>query len=325
MFSFVGVSIFVISLMGLDIPIFSENMNWDMESTLNDLSKLIDIGFGFFQMTLYQQQLYHDIYMDILQFFHSTKQWPLHNIPNQSLNFTKWKQDNIFYGYFSYQSIEPYQQVRCFMMPTHIHNDINMMEHDSNPFKNNPKIFQFSESISQNALTILKQILKYIMVEKYNITNIELINDYSNQIIGDNPSKHFGFNYYNSNEINNNITYGVQPHKDSDFISMLAVTNYGLSIQYNGSWFNIPYYNDRLIMNFGSMFEKFTNNMVKAVNHYVPIITYGKRLSFGIFLNADMNGNVYELNKNGLTSLDTILDHTHYAFNEYLSQNKNDL
>eukprot|EP01084_Bolivina_argentea_P088013 158889_1 len=153
----------------LHFPTFSTSTDWESQETFNQLSIAIQkYGFAFFEMTENDQNLYKLAYPDILSFFHSTSNWSTEYLPNQDLNFSIWRQQNIFYGYVNYQTIKPYQQCRCFMIP--VQND-KILNHPSNPWKNNKHIWKFAHSIINHSLKVLYHIIRHILLQQFHFTN----------------------------------------------------------------------------------------------------------------------------------------------------------
>eukprot|EP01084_Bolivina_argentea_P088016 158894_1 len=298
---------------------FSAATDWHSEETLHQLSFTVEkYGFAFFKMTENDKDLYKLAYPAILSFFRSTSNCTSKYLPDQDLNFSIWREQDIFYGYVNYQTIKPYQQCRCFMIPVQ-NNEI--MNHPSNPWKDNENVWKFANSIINHSLKVLYHIIGYILEQKMKFSNICIdIDKYFDELLGKNPSTHIGINYFNSNELNKNIKCGMVEHTDAGFLSMFVLNSRGLQIQYDNQWIDIDYYPNKFIINLGAMLELLTNGIVKAIRHKVKTIENGERLSFGIFLNADIEGNVYRLLQNNtLKPIKTVLQQFQDAFQEYLS------
>merc|ERR1712113_1375347 len=103
-------------------------------------------------------------------------------------------------------------------------------------------------------------------------------------------------------------------HTDSDFISLIAATSGGMQIEYANEWIDIEYRPQHMVINFGTMLELLTNGAVKAVRHRVKMIEEGERLSFGIFVNADLEGFVYRSQNHTLVPVKTVLQHFQDSF-----------
>ncbi|XP_051136333.1 gibberellin 2-beta-dioxygenase 8-like [Andrographis paniculata] len=78
--------------------------------------------------------------------------------------------------------------------------------------------------------------------------------------------------------------FGIMPHTDSDFITVLHQDNVGgLQLVRNGKWFAVKPNPQALIINIGDLFQAWSNGMYKSVEHRVVANPVVERFSAAYF------------------------------------------
>ncbi|GFP79080.1 gibberellin 2-beta-dioxygenase 8 [Phtheirospermum japonicum] len=90
-------------------------------------------------------------------------------------------------------------------------------------------------------------------------------------------------NRYPSCPLYNGI-FGIMPHTDSDFITVLHQDDIGgLQLVKDGKWFAVKPNPDALIINIGDLFQAWSNNIYKSVEHRVVANPLNERFSTAYF------------------------------------------
>nr|ALR74644.1 gibberellin biosynthesis-related protein GA2ox6 [Salvia miltiorrhiza] len=78
--------------------------------------------------------------------------------------------------------------------------------------------------------------------------------------------------------------FGIMPHTDSDFITVLHQDNVGgLQLVKDGSWFSVKPNHQALVINIGDLFQAWSNNVYKSVEHRVVANPQKERFSTAYF------------------------------------------
>ncbi|KAK4421309.1 Gibberellin 2-beta-dioxygenase 8 [Sesamum alatum] len=78
--------------------------------------------------------------------------------------------------------------------------------------------------------------------------------------------------------------FGIMPHTDSDFITVLHQDHIGgLQLVKDGNWFAVKPNHDALIINIGDLFQAWSNNVYKSVEHRVVANPVNERYSAAYF------------------------------------------
>ena len=287
----------------LEIPTFSDETDWDSKDVKTELRRaMCDIGFCNWKMNDSDIQTYKNALPKIESFFDKMigqKVGEHVNIPD--LNEYQSKHVNFGYADRS-QTLKPLQ-VKAFIIPFQ---NPSYMTHKLNPWKNDHDIKNLGNNLISHCEKFFHQSLKYYLNElnnndkSNNKSKINVISD-ALKIMGDNPCKHLRFNYYNprNNHDGEEVHGGTHEHCDYSNVTFLITSCDGLQVYYDDTWWNIPHYDDRFVINFGKAFEITTNGKCKAALHRVPLIKNEKRLSIGMFYNPDLDGNLWKYNDSG--------------------------
>uniref|UniRef100_M8CJC1 Gibberellin 2-beta-dioxygenase 8 n=1 Tax=Aegilops tauschii TaxID=37682 RepID=M8CJC1_AEGTA len=80
-------------------------------------------------------------------------------------------------------------------------------------------------------------------------------------------------------------TFGLVPHTDSDFLTILCQDQVGgLQLMKDSRWVAVKPRSDALIVNIGDLFQAWSNNRYKSVEHKVVANAKAERLSVAYFL-----------------------------------------
>ncbi|VAH34472.1 unnamed protein product [Triticum turgidum subsp. durum] len=80
-------------------------------------------------------------------------------------------------------------------------------------------------------------------------------------------------------------TFGLVPHTDSDFLTILCQDQVGgLQLMKDSRWVAVKPRPDALIVNIGDLFQAWSNNRYKSVEHKVVANAKAERLSVAYFL-----------------------------------------
>ncbi|XP_062087517.1 gibberellin 2-beta-dioxygenase 8 [Humulus lupulus] len=112
--------------------------------------------------------------------------------------------------------------------------------------------------------------------------------------------------------------FGLMPHTDSDFLTILLQYNVGgLQLVKDGKWIAVKPNPDALIINIGDLFQAWSNDVYKSVEHRVVTNAHVERFSTAYFL---------------CPSYDTVLDngfepsvYRKFSFREYRRQVQDDV
>eukprot|EP01084_Bolivina_argentea_P188142 323955_1 len=281
------------------VPIFSENTDWNLAEAQNKLQYAInEIGLCYYKINEVDKELYYNINPEIMSFFQRT-------INNASFvselpNLREYQKKFVNYGYVDRQSA--FDQVRGFVIPfENFDNDKLFINHNKNPFKGNMKIARYAENLSKHCHTFFGQILRCYFIENGLNKLVSNINDEVLKLMGNNPCKHLRFNYYHPlvAKRNESILNGVHSHCDYGFLAFLKPSAPGLQVKYNEKWYNVPYFEDRFVVNFGKALQITTNYGMKAAVHKVSTITNNPRSSIVFFYDPDINNNLSQYQTNG--------------------------
>ncbi|PIN13755.1 Iron/ascorbate family oxidoreductase [Handroanthus impetiginosus] len=78
--------------------------------------------------------------------------------------------------------------------------------------------------------------------------------------------------------------FGIMPHTDSDFITVLHQDHIGgLQLVKDGKWFTVKPNQEALIINIGDLFQAWSNNVYKSVEHRVVANPLSDRFSIAYF------------------------------------------
>ena len=84
--------------------------------------------------------------------------------------------------------------------------------------------------------------------------------------------------------------YGINPHVDTSFFTLLATSGDGLVVQgKSNDWVRVPHMEGALVVNFGSILAQLTNDKWPATRHYAihkSAAKYNWRYSLPFFFNA---------------------------------------
>lgn len=97
----------------------------------------------------------------------------------------------------------------------------------------------------------------------------------------DNPTYFLRLQHYEPQNINDVDQFGIAPHTDAGFFTILAQDDVGgLEARIdNVGWVKIPPVSDALVLNAGALMPIFTNNKFRAVPHMVKNVTNTHRYS----------------------------------------------
>ncbi|KAL8462660.1 hypothetical protein ACS0TY_033620 [Phlomoides rotata] len=112
--------------------------------------------------------------------------------------------------------------------------------------------------------------------------------------------------------------FGIMPHTDSDFITVLHQDHIGgLQLVKDGNWFAVKPNDEALVINIGDLFQAWSNNVYKSVEHRVVANPHKERFSTAYFL---------------CPSYDTVIDssaeprvYRSFSFGEYRKQVQEDV
>ncbi|KAG9160899.1 hypothetical protein Leryth_008718 [Lithospermum erythrorhizon] len=91
-------------------------------------------------------------------------------------------------------------------------------------------------------------------------------------------------NRYPSCPLAQEIT-GLMPHTDSDFLTILHQDEIGgLQLVKDGKWVAVKPYEEALIINIGDLFQAWSNDVYKSVEHRVVTNKWNERFSMAYFL-----------------------------------------
>jgi gibberellin 2-oxidase len=80
-------------------------------------------------------------------------------------------------------------------------------------------------------------------------------------------------------------TFGLVPHTDSDFLTVLCQDQVGgLQLMKDARWVAVKPHPDALIVNIGDLFQAWSNNRYKSVEHKVVANAKAERFSAAYFL-----------------------------------------
>ncbi|GAA0184674.1 oxygenase [Lithospermum erythrorhizon] len=78
---------------------------------------------------------------------------------------------------------------------------------------------------------------------------------------------------------------GLMPHTDSDFLTILHQDEIGgLQLFKDGKWVAVKPYDGALIINIGDLFQAWSNDVYKSVEHRVVVNKWSERFSMAYFL-----------------------------------------
>ncbi|KAL1567723.1 gibberellin 2beta-dioxygenase [Salvia divinorum] len=108
--------------------------------------------------------------------------------------------------------------------------------------------------------------------------------------------------------------FGIMPHTDSDFITVLHQDQIGgLQLVKDGSWFAVKPNPQALVINIGDLFQAWSNNVYKSVEHRVVANPLHERFSTAYFF---------------CPSYDTVIEsgvYRSFSFGEYRKQVQEDV
>ncbi|XP_037428396.1 gibberellin 2-beta-dioxygenase 6-like [Triticum dicoccoides] len=80
-------------------------------------------------------------------------------------------------------------------------------------------------------------------------------------------------------------TFGMMPHTDSDFLTVLCQDQVGgLEIMKDSHWVAVKPHADALLVNVGDLFQAWSNNIYKSVEHKVLVNSKAERFSIAYFM-----------------------------------------
>ncbi|KAL3635891.1 hypothetical protein CASFOL_020438 [Castilleja foliolosa] len=117
------------------------------------------------------------------------------------------------------------------------------------------------------------------------ITNLgQKIEDFEENICCDESTCFLRLNKYPICPVSPEI-YGMVPHTDSDFLTIVHQDQVGgLQLMRGSKWVAVKPNKDALIVNIGDLFQAWSNNMYKSVEHRVMSNAKMKRFSVAYFL-----------------------------------------
>ncbi|CAL5044262.1 unnamed protein product [Urochloa decumbens] len=117
---------------------------------------------------------------------------------------------------------------------------------------------------------------------------LELDDDYFVNQLGDKADTHARFNYYPPCP-RPDLAFGLKPHSDATFISLLMVDNSvgGLQVLRDGVWYDVPARLHTLLINLGDQMEIMSNGIFKSPVHRVVTNAEKERLSVVLFYSVD--------------------------------------
>lgn len=92
-------------------------------------------------------------------------------------------------------------------------------------------------------------------------------------------------------------TQGVGAHRDGGWITISSTSNHpGLQVQsLSGQWFDVPFKENTVIVNFGQQIERVSKGVINAATHQVlsiPSSNQGNRYSVAFFIMPALNSTV---------------------------------
>ncbi|KAK3128517.1 hypothetical protein QOZ80_6BG0462930 [Eleusine coracana subsp. coracana] len=115
-----------------------------------------------------------------------------------------------------------------------------------------------------------------------------LHDDYFSNQFGDKADTYARFNYYPPCP-RPDLVFGLKPHSDGTFISVLMVDNNvgGLQVLRDGVWYDVPTRPHTLLINLGDQIEIMSNGIFKSPVHRVVTNAEKERLSVALFFSVD--------------------------------------
>ncbi|KAK3131748.1 hypothetical protein QOZ80_6AG0510840 [Eleusine coracana subsp. coracana] len=115
-----------------------------------------------------------------------------------------------------------------------------------------------------------------------------LDDDYFSNQFGDKADTYARFSYYPPCP-RPDLVFGLKPHSDGTFISILMVDNNvgGLQVLREGVWYDVPTRPHTLLINLGDQMEIMSNGIFKSPVHRVVTNAEKERLSVALFFSVD--------------------------------------
>ncbi|RCV20427.1 hypothetical protein SETIT_4G054800v2 [Setaria italica] len=117
---------------------------------------------------------------------------------------------------------------------------------------------------------------------------LELDDDYFGNQFGDKADTYARFSYYPPCP-RPDLVFGLKPHSDASFISLLMVDSSvgGLQVLRDGVWYDVPTKPHTLLINLGDQMEIMSNGIFKSPVHRVVTNAKKERLSVVLFYSVD--------------------------------------
>ncbi|MCD7457348.1 hypothetical protein HAX54_034898 [Datura stramonium] len=126
----------------------------------------------------------------------------------------------------------------------------------------------------------LAKSLARVLVRKLGHKDSEIIKE----ICNDSSSCFLRLNHYPSCQISQEI-FGLVPHTDSDFLTILHQDEVGgLQLMKDNKWVAVKPNQNALIVNIGDLFQAWSNDVYKSVEHRVMANGKMERFSIAYFL-----------------------------------------
>ncbi|CAL5046345.1 unnamed protein product [Urochloa decumbens] len=139
-------------------------------------------------------------------------------------------------------------------------------------------LHEFTEKCTRVKDRLLPEMAKLLELDDYYFVNQ----------FGDKADTHARFNYYPPCP-RPDLAFGLKPHSDATFISLLMVDSSvgGLQVLRDGAWYDVPARPHTLLINLGDQMEIMSNGIFKSPVHRVVTNAEKERLSVVLFYSVD--------------------------------------
>ncbi|KAL4319832.1 hypothetical protein GQ457_18G023990 [Hibiscus cannabinus] len=162
------------------------------------------------------------------------------------------------------------------------------------------------------AMSELSRLLARILIENLGHGKQALIDN-----ICDETTCFLRLNHYPACPISPEIT-GLVPHTDSDFLTILCQDQVGgLQLMKDSKWVTVKPNKDALIVNIGDLFQAWSNDVYKSVEHRVVTNATTERYSIAYFLCPYYDSSIESLVKPSI--------YRRFTFREYRDQVQEDV
>lgn len=164
----------------------------------------------------------------------------------------------------------------------------NLNLHGPNQWPNN--LPNFKENIFAYRDAILN--LSYKLLKSFSFafdTNYEEF-----ESLFKDPTYFLRLQHYEPQDINETDQFGIAPHTDAGFFTLLAQDDVGgLEVRIdNIGWIAVPPVSDTLVLNAGALMPRLTNNQFRAVPHMVKNVTNKHRYSIPFFFDPNIEASI---------------------------------